>query len=356
MRPCGTVSTMMQMLTDNISFRHSHIFCLVTIPKCYQQHAVIIWCLYAIAIIKIKIHNYHTLISSKASSNFLIAVWLLVSRFYHNYVQYGVHEFFSFQWQPGMMGTPAKRCRKRLYLESYESPQTPRQSTPKQRYFTPGSASSTQSTPRRSRSEKERLEEICDLIGFTATAYLSGLMHHVPDGFPNRVEYIHSILSATYPNLTIKCLTDCIHLINGCPDFLQIKPELTSLLKRAEPPIMEFLMPQIENCYRDHCQGSLYSSNDVTAVTVYDVSGPREALKTSLRCRECDARYHITNYSIDGKQYFYPKGKQTRFVAASSKSLISKTLHELFSESAWVLQLLHFCIVSKLLNKIMVIY
>ena len=95
---------------------------------------------------------------------------------------------------------------------------------------------------------------------------------------PNR-EYIHSMLSATYPNLTTKSITDCIHLINGCPDFLQIKPEPTSLLKRAESPIMELLMPQIENCYIDHCQGSLYKINDVTAVTVYDASGPREALK-----------------------------------------------------------------------------
>jgi hypothetical protein len=164
---------------------------------------------------------------------------------------------------------------------------------------------------------------------------------HVPQGFPNRIQWIKKLF-ATSDKIGVINLENYIHALDIhhylCDPLDKLNDEQVHKLWKAATDTgeatMAFFMPNIMNCL--NCGDAHLSSyaRSVTDITVYTLQGPLPCLKASLTCRVCSATHGLTGYSHKGSRTMYSDINFSNYlVESSNKVYITKEVHELMCES-----------------------
>lgn len=167
-------------------------------------------------------------------------------------------------------------------------------------------------------------------------------LHHIPEQFPDRVKYVTNIVKLVKGDkFELKQFEKSIDLFERLMKTLgnsaPLDSSFTSILWNATTlygePYLNFLIPNVSMCLNGNCTGVLYTC-EKSQVTIYKLTGPEPGLKTSLRCRNCDTRYHLGFYSIPKQgRSFYGEENRSLYKASSTRSFFSKDTYEFMCES-----------------------
>lgn len=96
-----------------------------------------------------------------------------------------------------------------------------------------------------------------------------------------------------------------------------------------------FLMPPVGACINTSCklygeETSLKVHHKPVTVTVYDLDGPRPALKQALKCKDCARIYNYEKYGNkqnEGDKYYE---QQRELIEISHLVYCNRRLHEMY--------------------------
>lgn len=172
-------------------------------------------------------------------------------------------------------------------------------------------------------------------FGFKTICSLVKAIDTVPVRFPSRNSYISNIVNCYGPTgVNIEFLVEVLNHFHdelkyvSCTEHDQILWDTTA---KHNEPHNAFLLPPVEHCIHNGCDGALYVHYKCFA-TLFSMNGPIPAQKATLRCRECNTTYNIDTFSTpkEGTR-IYPF--QTQWHAASNRVYFSTDVHELMCEA-----------------------
>lgn len=109
---------------------------------------------------------------------------------------------------------------------------------------------------------------------------------------------------------------------------------MESFIFNSGHPVV-FLMPPVKACISGLCklrgdETSLKVHHEPVTVTIYDVNGPRPAVKLALKCRECNIIYNYEkhgNKQSGGEKYYE---QQRELIEISHLVYCTRRLHEFY--------------------------
>lgn len=168
-------------------------------------------------------------------------------------------------------------------------------------------------------------------------------LRHVPESFPDRGKYVLNIVKVYDEGntLDVKQFKESIHLFERLlhkskTDSAAEKNFINTLWKATNDngePYLNFLVPNVSICLNGNCGGTLYPC-EKAQVTVFKLTGPEPGLKSSLRCRSCDARYHLGCFTVPNQgRSFYTEHNQSQYKSASTRQIFSSDTYNFMCES-----------------------
>jgi hypothetical protein len=125
---------------------------------------------------------------------------------------------------------------------------------------------------------------------------------HVPVLFYDRMRYIINIIKEVNSQLNDNKIIDLVNAVSCIKsDWSMDESNFKKILWKAsfkhKEPYLNFIVPKVTQCIWNECKGNVYPKCK-SGVTLYKMTGPEPALKSTLRCRSCSIHYNVNFFTV----------------------------------------------------------